>query len=64
MTHENTIQYREMQERYLKKRQDEIWTTVRRLTSRPQPTPSDTPRTDPSKRFPLQDARAGREASE
>ena len=61
MKTENTMQYREMQERYLKKRQDEIWTTVRRLTSRPQPTPGDTRRTDSSERFPPQDARTSQE---
>lgn len=64
MKTENTTQYRKMQEPYLKKRQDEIWTTVRRLTSRPRPTPDDTPRTESSKRFSLPHARTEQEGSE
>ena len=45
----NTMQYREIQERYLKKRQDEIWAMVRRLTSRPQATPGYFTRRGPGK---------------
>ena len=61
MTTGKHMRYQEIQKQYLRKRQDEIWKTVRQLTSRSKPRPEDNPRTDSTTQPPRQFARSGHE---
>ena len=55
------MRYQEIQKQYLRKRQDEIWKTVRQLTNRSKPRPEDSPRIDSTTQPHPQEARSGHE---
>lgn len=60
MTTRKHMQYQEMQKQYLRKRQDEIWKTVRLLTNRSRVPLADRQRTDQPERSHTRDIRSER----